>query len=115
MRGRDWRGGVILALIGLIASGCGGGDRGRGGGGSDGGRGMDAGARPDGEAPRPDGSSPPSDAGAGIDARGGGDAGGGRDAGPPLAFCRLGCSASSDCTTSSPAFDADNYSCEGSV
>jgi hypothetical protein len=77
---------------------------------------MDAGPRPDGEvrppdAPREDGAPPPDDGGGG-----GGDAGGGgRDAGMPIDFCRLSCSAPSDCTTASAAFDADNYTCEGSV
>ncbi len=40
----------------------------------------------------------------------------GLDAGPPpgpeFALCRLGCATSADCTTPSPAFDADNYRCE---
>ncbi|MEQ8456321.1 MAG: hypothetical protein RLO52_15750 [Sandaracinaceae bacterium] len=52
---------------------------------------------PDG-APAPDGSRP------------------GDDAGPPppeLRFCQLGCASVADCATASPAFDADNYACEG--
>lgn len=31
---------------------------------------------------------------------------------PTLPFCQLGCATSSDCTTPSAAFDADNYACE---
>jgi hypothetical protein len=39
-------------------------------------------------------------------------AGGGIDAGPPIALCRIGCTTASDCTSASPAFDADNYRCD---
>ena len=57
-------------------------------------------ARPDG-GPRPDGSSP-SDGGSSPD---GGSV-------PGIAVCQPGCTVLDDCVTGSPAFDADNYSCE---
>ena len=74
--------------------------------------GMDAGSRdgavpPGVDAGSRDGAVPP-----GTDAGGGG----GVDSGPPapsVAFCVLGCAVEADCTTASPAFDADNYVCEG--
>lgn len=98
-----------MAIVGLLlVASCGG--RGGGGGG-----GFDAGRRDAG--PRPDGALPDEDAGAGDGGGSEEDAGGGeRDGGGmPIAFCRLGCSTSSDCTTPSAAFDADNYACEGSA
>lgn len=71
--------------------------------------GRDGGGPPPGDGaipPGTDGGSPP-----------GADAGAppGTDAGPPapsVAFCVLGCAAEPDCTTASPAFDDDNYTCE---
>jgi hypothetical protein len=37
------------------------------------------------------------------------------DSGPRIRFCQLTCARPADCVTSSPAFDADNYSCEVGV
>ena len=80
----------------------------------------------DGSVPGMDGGVPPGSDGGGVDASGtdsgappdgdlpGSDAGGtdGGGPGPSLALCVLGCGVDADCTTSSPAFDADNYRCD---
>ena len=75
--------------------------------------GMDAGpgVLDGGVVPGTDGARPGEDGGGP-----GNDGGGGADSGPPVptvSFCVLGCAVGSDCTTASPAFDADNYRCEG--
>lgn len=63
--------------------------------------GVDGGAT-DGSRPRTDGAS--ADTGSGSD--GGGTV-------PATPFCVLGCATGADCATPSPAFDMDNYRCEG--
>ncbi|MCB9595326.1 MAG: hypothetical protein H6719_21585 [Sandaracinaceae bacterium] len=76
--------------------------------------GLDAGSRDGAVPPGTDGAIPPGTDGAIPPGTDGG--GGGVDAGPPapsVAFCVLGCAVEADCTTASPAFDEDNYVCEG--
>lgn len=77
----------------------------------------------DGSVSRPDSAVPLLDGavldGAVPDAAVARDAGGsGDDAGPPppsIQVCQLACEAAADCGSASPAFDADNYACEGGV
>ncbi len=105
--------GLALGLA-LLAAGCVDGRTTRG----DGGR-----LPMDGSVPGGDSGSTGGDAGTvARDARvvdrdaGTGDRDSGRDAGAtPLRVCQLGCTVTSDCTTASPAFDADNYRCESGV
>jgi len=83
---------------------------------------ADAGARPSMDAgtvppPGTDGGAPPpgTDGGAPPPGTDAGDPPPGTDAGPPapsITFCVLGCAVDADCTTASPAFDADNYRCD---